>query len=100
LIAERVRIRLSQATPTWVTSTTIMQFRGELTDTAVLQNQLQSGHRISSATIYIENIWDWKVEKDKLFINLLDNPKVDVRNYLDNTSDTVLSNYFTENQFQ
>ncbi|MBL9205310.1 MAG: VPDSG-CTERM sorting domain-containing protein [Opitutaceae bacterium] len=66
-----------------------------ITGTAGLQSQLASGYRISGATICIENIWDWKVEQDKLFINLLDDPKTGVRTYSDNTNDNVLSNFFT-----
>lgn len=59
-----------------------------------LRNELLNNYVITSATIRIENIWDWRVESDKLFIDLLDNTQSGVRTIADNTNDNVISDYF------
>lgn len=58
-------------------------------------NAIPAGHVITSATLRIDSIWDWRPESDALFIRLLDDPKKGVRNYADNTNDNVLSDYFS-----
>lgn len=50
---------------------------------------------ITGATLKLNKIWDWKVETDKVFIHLLDDPYTGVRTYVDNTNDNVISDYFS-----
>lgn len=59
-----------------------------------LRNELLNDYVITSATLTIYNIWDWRVETDKLFINLLDDTKSGVRTIADNTNDNVISDLF------
>ena len=54
-----------------------------------------AGETISGAKLTIKNIWDWKVENDKLFIHLLDDPTLGVTSIVDNTADDVISDYFS-----
>ncbi|HUS36818.1 MAG TPA: hypothetical protein VM680_15830 [Verrucomicrobiae bacterium] len=56
--------------------------------------QVPAGYKITSATLTIKNIWDWKQENDALFIHLLDDPKANVQYFTDNTTDTVILDYF------
>lgn len=56
---------------------------------------LPSDQKIVGATLTIKNIWDWRVENDKLFIRLLDNPAAGITSFLDNTNDNVISDYFS-----
>jgi hypothetical protein len=55
---------------------------------------LPSDSKIVGATLTIQNIWDWRVENDKLFIRLLDDPSAGIKTFLDNTNDNVLADYF------
>lgn len=55
---------------------------------------IPAGEVITSAKIKINNLWDWQVEDDRLWIHLLDDPKSGVKSYADNTNDTELSDYF------
>jgi len=55
---------------------------------------IPTGEEITGATLRIENIWDWRVEQDRLFIDLLDDPRNGVQVYADNTNDNVISDYF------
>lgn len=42
------------------------------------------GERITGATLTFRNIWDWTQEwNDRLYIHLLDNPRLGVRTYFD-----------------
>ena len=46
---------------------------------------LPDDEKIIGATLTFTNIWDWTVEKnDRLYIHLLDNPKMGVVSYFDN----------------
>lgn len=42
---------------------------------STLRNELLAGNVITSARLTIFNIWDWRVENDILYINLLDDTK-------------------------
>ncbi len=55
---------------------------------------LPTDTKITGVTLSIKNIWDWRVENDKLFIHLLDNPATGIKSILDNTNDNVISDYF------
>jgi len=55
---------------------------------------IPTGEKITGATLQIMNIWDWKVETDMLFIDLLDDPKKGVQTYVDNSADNVISDYW------
>lgn len=51
---------------------------------------------ITGAKLKIKRLWDWKVEpNDTLFIRLLDTAAIGVKTFVDNTSDTVISDYFS-----
>jgi hypothetical protein len=58
-------------------------------------NSIPAGQVITGATLKINNLWDWQVENDQLFIHLLNNPKTGVRSTVDNTNDNVISDYFS-----
>ncbi len=53
---------------------------------------LTGGQQITSAKLTISDIWDWTVEKDILYINLLDDPTKNIKKYYDNQA---TSNYFS-----
>jgi hypothetical protein len=55
---------------------------------------IPAGQVITGATLRIDNLWDWRVEDDMLFIHLLNNPKSGVKTFVDNTNDNVISDYF------
>jgi hypothetical protein len=71
-----------------------------------LRNELASGKVITSATLTFTAIWDWQVEPDYLYIDLLDNPQYrtstsnpwsnlsGVRSVLENPSDSVSNGDF------
>src|SRR5688500_14184730 len=56
---------------------------------------LPAGHQISSATITIKNIGDWRQEQDILFIRLLDDTRLGVCYIEDNTFDNVFADFFS-----
>ena len=62
-----------------------------------LASDLSHGMVITKAEITIKNIWNWNNQANKLFIDLLDNPKhssSSVRVVSDNPSDNSISDYF------
>ncbi len=67
-----------------------------LTTKAGLASDLANGMIITKAEFKISDIWDWQRETDKLFIDLLNNPKYSgVKSITDNSADNVISDYFT-----
>lgn len=58
---------------------------------AALYNELNNGYVITSATIKIKKIWDWRVEDDILYMSLLDNVRSGVRTLYDHEE---WGNYF------
>lgn len=56
---------------------------------------IPDGEVITGARLTINNIWDWKVESDSLFIHLLDDPHKGVHSQIDNSGDNVMSDAFS-----
>ncbi len=59
-----------------------------------LKDYLLGGYTITSARITIDNVWDWQVEQDYLYINLLDGVTSGVSKKEENPNDNYFSNYF------
>ena len=60
----------------------------------IVWNAIPAGHSITSATLKINNLWDWQVEQDFLYIHLLDDPIMGVNSWTDNNNDTLNGDYF------
>ncbi len=56
-----------------------------------IDNVLPAGQVITGAKLTITNIWDWTVEDDILYVNMLDNPASGVNSFYDNQGG---GNYF------
>ena len=56
-----------------------------------MANQLNNGYVITGASLTINDIWDWQVESDILYVALLDNPRNGLNTYYDNEGG---GNYF------
>ena len=56
-----------------------------------IDNIVPAGQIITDAKLVITNIWDWKVEQDILYVNMLDNPASGVKSLYDNEAS---GNYF------
>jgi PEP-CTERM motif len=56
-----------------------------------IDNIVPAGEVITGAKLTITNIWDWTVEDDILYVNMLDNPASGVNSFYDNQGG---GNYF------
>jgi hypothetical protein len=56
-----------------------------------IDNVLPAGQIITGAKLTITNIWDWTVEDDILYVNMLDNPASGVKSFYDDQGG---GNYF------
>lgn len=56
-----------------------------------IDNIIPAGEKITGAKLVITNIWDWQVEQDILYVNMLDNPASGVKEFYDNEAS---GNYF------